>query len=239
MPVISDSEYLSFLDTLVPLQKKNLTQYFESFVSYNKREQMHQVLAHRTRHVAVVLENIYQPHNAATVRSCECFGFQDLHIIEAKTKHTINPNVTMGGCKWVSMHHHKKDIGGTVAVLKRLKASGFKIGSTSMRLGCVPLEELDLNQPIALCFGTEEKGLSEEAHDMADVFVQIPSYGFTQSFNVSVSVAQSLTSIRNRLEQSDLPWQLTPGDRLTLYLTWLIKTANRGLVIARNYLERN
>jgi len=57
MPVISDSEYLSFLDTLVPLQKKNLTQYFESFVSYNKREQMHQVLAHRTRHVAVVLEN--------------------------------------------------------------------------------------------------------------------------------------------------------------------------------------
>jgi len=74
---------------------------------------------------------------------------------------------------------------------------------------------------------------------MADVFVQIPSYGFTQSFNVSVSVAQSLTSIRNRLEQSDLPWQLTPGDRLNLYLTWLNKTANRGLVVARNYLERN
>ncbi|MDA0347821.1 MAG: RNA methyltransferase [Verrucomicrobia bacterium] len=239
MPVITDSEYLSFLDTLQPIQKESLTHYLETFVSDNKRGQMHQVLDHRTRHVAVVLENIYQPHNAAaTVRSCECFGFQDLHIIEAKTKHVINRNVTMGGCKWVSMHHHKKDLGGTKSILQRIKASGYKIAATSMRPGCVPLEELDLSEPVALCFGTEEKGLSEEAHEMADVFVQIPSFGFTQSFNVSVSVALSLTSIRNRLEKSKLPWQLPPEDRHNLYLTWLMKTANRGLVVARNYLAR-
>jgi tRNA (guanosine-2'-O-)-methyltransferase len=239
MAVIPDYEYQAFLDALEPTRKESLTSYLETFVSGNKRGQMHEVLDHRTRHVAVVLENIYQPHNAAAaVRSCECFGFQDLHIIEAKTKHVINRNVTMGGCKWVSMHHHKNDQGGTEAVLTQLKASGYRIAATSMRPGCVPLEALDLSKPVALCFGTEEKGLSEEAHELADMFVQIPSFGFTQSFNVSVSVALSLSSIRNRLEKSELAWQLTFEDRQNLYLTWLMKTANRGLAVARNHLVR-
>lgn len=199
---------------------------------------METVLSHRTRHVAVVLENVFQPHNAAAaVRSCECFGFQDLHIIEETYNHEINTDVTMGGCKWVSLHHHKKEVGGTEPVLTQLKEAGYKIAATSMRPGCVPLEEMELKEPIALCFGTEEKGLSEEAHEMADMFVQIPSFGFTQSFNVSVSVALSLSSIRNRLEKSIIPWQIAGSDRDDLYLSWLMKTANRGILLARHYLN--
>jgi len=101
------------------------------------------------------------------------------------------------------------------------------------------LDALDLSERTALCFGTEEKGLSQIAHDMADVFVQIPSYGFTQSFNVSVSVALCLSSIRKCLEASTIDWQLGEAEREALYLSWLLKTANRGLLLARGYFEDN
>ncbi len=239
MPVIRDTEYQAFLEALSPDQKSLLKPYLESYVSENKRNQMNRVISHRTRHVAVVLENVYQPHNAAAaVRSCECFGFQDMHVIEERYNHELNTDVTMGGCKWVSLHHHKREVGGTEPVLTKLKDAGYKIAATSMRPGCVPLEEMELREPVALCFGTEERGLSEEAHAMADMFVQIPSFGFTQSFNVSVSVALSLSSIRNRLERGDIAWQLPADDREDLYLTWLMKTANRGILLARHFLEK-
>lgn len=239
MGVSDEPEFQSFLNGLTAEQKAALRTFLESYVTEAKRTQMHEVLSHRTRHVALVLENVFQPHNAAAaVRSCECFGFQDLHVIELHNDYRINPDVTMGGCKWVSLHHHNKEPGETTRLLASLKEKGYKVAATSLRPGCIPLEALDLSQPLALCFGTEEKGLSEEAHDLADVFVQIPSYGFTQSFNVSVSVALTLNSIRDRLEKSDIPWQLSEGDYEDLYLTWMMKTANRGHLLAKRFFEQ-
>jgi tRNA (guanosine-2'-O-)-methyltransferase len=237
MASIVDEEFQSYLDTLSREQKASLKPFLETYISENKRQQMQQVLEHRTRHVSVLLENVYQPHNAAAaVRSCECFGFQDLHVIELSHDYAINPDVTMGGCKWISLHRHGSEDGGTGAVLQIMKQSGFKIAATSLRPGCISLDQLPLEEPLALCFGTEESGLSEEAHEQADVFVQIPSYGFTQSFNVSVSVALSLSSIRNRLEASDIDWRLNEGEAEDLYLTWMLKTANRGLALARHHV---
>ena len=238
MGVSGDPKFQFFLDGLTAEQKEALREFLESYVTVEKRKQMEEVLSHRTRHVALVLENVFQPHNAAAaVRSCECFGFQDLHVIELYNDYHINPDVTVGGCKWVSLHHHNKEAGETTRPLTSMKEQGYKVAATSLRPGCIPLEELDLSQPVAICFGTEEQGLSEEAHDLADVFVQIPSYGFTQSFNVSVSVALTLSSIRNRLEGSDIPWQLSQADHEDLYLTWMMKTANRGHLLAKRFLE--
>ena len=239
MGVTGEEAFMDFVGDLTGDQKVALTRYLETYVTEAKRDQMHEVLRHRTRHVALVLENVFQPHNAAAaVRSCECFGFQDLHVIELHNDYRINPDVTMGGCKWVSLHHHGKTERATTSLLSSMKAQGYKVAATSLRPGCVPLEELDLSEPLALCFGTEEEGLSDEAHELADVFVQIPSYGFTQSFNVSVSVALTLSSIRNRLEKSEIPWQLSKQDYEDLYLTWMMKTANRGLLLAKRFFEQ-
>jgi tRNA (guanosine-2'-O-)-methyltransferase len=235
----ADQEFQSYLDTLTVDQKASLKPFLETYISESKRDQMQSVLEHRTRHVSVVLENVFQPHNAAAaIRSCECFGFQDLHVIELENDYVMNPDVTMGGCKWVSLHSYKNEPGGTGAVLCELKEKGYNIAATSLRPGCVELEALDLTEPIALCFGTEENGLSEEANELADVFVKIPSFGFTQSFNVSVSVALSLSSIRKRLEASDVDWRLSESEAEDLYLTWMMKTANRGLLLAKHFLDR-
>ena len=91
---------------------------------------------------------------------------------------------------------------------------------------------LPLDRPVALLFGTEEKGLTEEAIALADGYLCLPMYGFTQSFNVSVSVAITLSRIAERLRESDLPWQLTGEERTGLTLEWY-----RNIVKRHDLLE--
>ena len=239
MPKTDPAEIRRFLNPLTARQKDALTGYMEAFVSKNKRGQMHAVLEKRTRRVVIVVENVYQPHNAgAIVRTCDCFGFQELHVVERSYDFNISADVTMGACKWISLHKHAAAEGNLARVLNQLKSEGFTIAATSLREGCIELEDLALSKPLALCFGTEEKGLSEEAHELADVRVGIPSYGFTQSYNVSVSAALCMSSIRRRMESGEVDWQLSESEKADLYLTWLMQTTNRGVDIARNALER-
>jgi len=229
----------NFIGSLDNKQKDWLKALLETYVTEGKQEQMADVLNHRTRHLAVVLENIHQAHNAsAVIRSCECFGVQDLHIIEKRHPMRFSMDVTMGGCKWVDLHVHRKQKRNTSRVLSGLKDQGYKIVATSLREGSMPISELPLEQPLAICIGEEERGLSEEAHAAADYLVQIPMYGFTQSLNLSVSAALCMSTLRERLEQSELDWRLKDAQRSDLYLNWLINTVNRGLVFAQEMLER-
>ncbi|MDR3550564.1 MAG: hypothetical protein P4L31_04065, partial [Candidatus Babeliales bacterium] len=64
-------------------QKKALLAYLQTRITPEKLEKMATVIQHRTRHVTVLLENIYQDQNAsAIVRSLECFGVQDVHTVQ-------------------------------------------------------------------------------------------------------------------------------------------------------------
>ena len=86
------------------------------FVTDRRMKLFRQVLSMRTRYLTVVLEDIYQPHNASAVlRSCECFGIQDVHIIENRNEYRINPDVVMGATKWLSLHKYRteEDSSGT------------------------------------------------------------------------------------------------------------------------------
>ncbi len=226
-----------FVANLSIEEKAALSGFLDTYVTAERREQMGAILDSRTRHVALFIENIYQSHNtSAVVRSCDGFGFQDLHIVESDNESRINPDVTSGACKWVSMHSYKDSGGMTEKALNRLKTGGYTIAATSLREGCIALEELDLTKKTILCFGTEETGLSDAAHDAADVFVRIPAYGFTQSYNISVSAALCMSSIRRRLEASNVDWKLGKDERRDLYLSWLMKTANRGLALSKRFL---
>ena len=86
---------------------KELVEYLSGFVTENRKKRFDDVLIHRTRHLTVVLEDIYQPHNAAAVlRSCDCFGIQDVHVIENQNKFEANPDVELGSAKWITMHKY-------------------------------------------------------------------------------------------------------------------------------------
>ncbi len=231
-------------------QKQALVAFLAPFVTDHKRELIDRVLVNRTRHLTVVLENIYQPHNASAVlRSCDCFGVQDVHIIEDEHEYRVNPDVAMGATKWLTLHRHGRVDSPTSPAspsqttrtcLQQLKEQGYRIAATTLRENSIPLPELDITPKTALCYGTEELGLSEEAHDMADVFVQIPMFGFTQSFNISVSAALTLYDLTNKLHA--LPpsvWQLTAEEQLDITAVWLLRATTNGRALARHYFRQH
>lgn len=219
---------------------KDLLKYLLEFVSENKRNKFNLVLAQRTRHLTVVLEDIYQPQNAsAVVRSCECFGIQDLHIIENDNKYKLNPDVAMGSAKWVDLfRYNKKGENNTLSCISGLKQRGYKIWATSPHKEGINLDELPLDHKVALLFGRETDGLSEDALSMADGFVSIPMAGFTESLNISVCAAIFLHHLTLKLRTLPVHWQLTEAEDEELRYRWVRKVITRVDLLEQEYYKK-
>lgn len=216
-----------------PALKQDLIDYLADYVTDHKQRLMDRILAQRTRYIAVVLEDIYQPHNAsAVVRSCECFGVQDAHVIEGRNSFRVSRGVTVGSAKWLSIHRYR----ATRPCLAALKERGYRLAAATLRPDSMPIQALGLEQKVALCFGTEEEGLSPEAHALADCFVRIPMYGFTQSFNISVSVALCLFELTERLRASAIEWGLTEAEKLDIKYEWMRTIPAAGDLLVERYL---
>ena len=219
--------------------KIQLLEYLLTFVNDNKKELLEPVLNYRTRHLAVVLENIYQPQNSsATIRSCDIYGVQDLYVIENDNRFKLNPNVAMGAGKWVDLHKFNNKGNNTERCLTTLKEKGYKIVATSPHAKGYTVHDLPLEEKTALVFGTELTGLSDLAMSMADEFVSIPMYGFTESFNISASVAVGLSHLKTRLHESTIEWQLSEEERLDLMIDWAKKCLSRGSDIEHEFLRK-
>ncbi|HLE76314.1 MAG TPA: RNA methyltransferase [Candidatus Babeliales bacterium] len=192
--------------------------YLSSLVSENKRTLIEKALEYRTRYLTVAIENTTNPHNAsAIVRSCDIFGVQDMHIIQSSDAFRALNTVAKGASKWVDLYPHKT----TASCISQLKQQGYRIVATTPHERGYTLSELPVTQKTALLFGTEITGLSDEAIALADDFVTIPMFGFTESFNISVSAAICLYDFITRLHASDSVWQLTAAEKETLQREWL------------------
>ena len=180
----------------------------------------------RTRHIAVVLEDIYQSHNAAAVlRSCDCFGVQDVHVVDDKNPFNPAGDVAVGSSKWVDYYRHPS----IADAYRHLRQKGYRIVATLPHENDQMITDLDISQPSALVFGTELTGLTQEAIDGADAYVKVPMYGFTESFNISVCAALSLFCLTERMRASEtIPWQLDQEQLLDLKLHWAEQTIRDG-----------
>lgn len=217
---------------------ESLARYLAQFVTPHKLALMDAALARRTRYLTVVLEDIDKPYNAAAVlRTCDGFGVQDLHVIQNHKHLYFSNNVSQGAERWVTTHFYREpDERNTTRCFTALREQGYRIAATSLRPGSVPVHELDLSQPTALVFGLEESGLSDEAHDSADILITIPMFGFTQSFNLSVSAAICLYDLTTRLHATAIDWQLNDDERMALTVMWLKERIQGGEALARRYL---
>ncbi len=201
---------------------ERLIEYLSRFVTRERMEQMERVLAWRTRALTVVLEGIYQNHNiSASIRSCECFGVQDIHIIENEAPFEINRPIAAGSMNWVNLFRYSGSGNSIVTCLEQLRQRGYSIYVTSLSGDSIPLPEVRADQRTAFCFGNEEKGVSAEAKKFACGTVKIPMYGFTQSFNISVSVALVVSEFSRRLRKEYPSWRLSQRDRNEIMLKWL------------------
>ncbi len=199
------------------IDKQHDLSYLDTLISDNKRELIRKVLEYRTNYVTVMLENITQPHNASAVmRTCDIFGIQNLHVVDAhKTFHPQGP-IAKGANKWVSTNQYSS----SKKCIDQLKKQGYSIVATVPHERGYTLSELPINTKMALCFGTEISGLSDELIELADAFVTIPMFGFTESFNISVSAAICLYDVMARLHASDIKWKLSEQEKTALKLDW-------------------
>lgn len=208
-------------------------------ITPNKVEMFDQLAPLKTDYVTTVLENIFQEHNASAVlRSCESFGLQSLHVIEKDNKYRVQRDIARGAGRWVDMFHYN-DENPTVTCLNELKSKGYKIVATTPHKSAYTINNLPLDQKVALVYGTEKWGISEEVREMADAFVTIPMYGFTESFNISVSAAVIMHTLRSRLEECQgINWRMTPEETIALKIKWCERIIPRGELVVPEIRRR-
>lgn len=223
---------------MIDLEEK-IKEEFYTIITDSKQEMFDRIAAQRTNYMTVVLENIFQEHNASAVlRSCDCFGIQNLHVIEKDNRYKVQRDIALGAGRWVDVLNYDQGEDPTEDCLLKLKKRGYKIVATTPHEKDVTIHELDLSQPIALVFGTERRGISEKVIEMADEFVKIPMYGFTESFNISVSVALALNVLRERLEQSNYQWKFNEKEQTLLKIKWCKKILRSGDQMEEEFRRR-
>lgn len=221
--------------------KQELLNYLLEYISENKRNKIERISQNRTRYLTVVLEDIKEPKDAsAVIRTCECFGIQELNIIENNTKYRINPDVVMGASKWIDIHQYKRpEFNNTEECINKLKKCGYRIVALTSSKNTVLTEELDIGQKSALLFGSEENGLSDYAIKNSDLSAKIPMYGFTESYNLSVSVAITVHNLVTKLAVSSCNWKLSNEEILNLKLRWIKKVIKKAENLEKLFLKEN
>ena len=217
-----------------------LLNYLLQFVTQHKRDIFERNVRQRTRHVTVVLEDIFQPHNAsACLRSCDAFGIQDVHIVENRYEFVPNRDIELGSAQWLTIHRHNVSDDNTAACLDKLRSAGYRIVATSPHVDGTALEEYDVSPKTAILFGTEHEGLTETAQQAAEETIRIPTYGFAESLNISVAVAISMHQLAIRLRTSGVDWQLSEAEIDELRLQWVRESIpNHRLPIIEAEYER-
>lgn len=221
-------------DKTSPTADEELIDFLGNHVTSNKREKIASVLAERTRHFTVLLEDIYQPHNAsACLRSCDCLGLQDVHIVENRFNYRPNDNVALGSSKWLTLHRYQR-VGSAI---ETLKARGYRLIATSPNEEGYEPTTLPIDKPVALLFGSEHKGLSAAAMGAAEGYLRIPMYGFTESYNISVTVALAISRLVERLRASGVSWQLSDEEKQELTLCFYRRIVTRHELLEEKFWE--
>ncbi len=210
-------------------KKQQIFDEFAQYITKERREIIKKNARERTRFVSVVLEDIDQAHNiSAVLRSADCFGIQDVHIIEDKHRFVVHEEIAKGAAQWLSLHRYREQANNTEYCFEQLRAEGYRIVATTPHEEDMFIDALPLDQKVALVFGTEQKGLSSYVLEQADAYVKIPLYGFTESLNISVCAGIALYELTHRLRASSTQWRLSDEEVVDLQLEWLSSTTHWG-----------
>jgi len=220
-------------------QKKELITYLSGFVTENRLKRFDEVIEKRLNHLQIVVEDLYQGHNAsAVIRSCDCFGVQYVHFIEGRNTLKVNEEIALGAGSWVSVQKYKAHESNTAACLRGLKENGFRIVATTPHTNDCTIDQLPVDKKLALVFGTEKEGITDEVKALADEFVSIPMYGFTESFNISVSAALCMYELTTRIRSEVKNCYLNEDEKTEVLYTWLCNSIDKSDLIIKKYFEK-
>ena len=192
-----------------------------------RKNKLIQVLNKRQPNLTVVMENIQDPHNiAAVMRTCDAVGIQDMYILNTKIpRHDkFGPKSSSSAAKWLTVHHFDN----AAACFAQLRQQYSRIFTTHLAADAVSVYDINFTVSVALVFGNEHSGVSEEIRLLADGNFIIPQVGIIQSLNVSVACAVSIyeamrqKTLAGHYEQRSLP--KSQSDQLMT--EWGITTQN-------------
>ncbi|RLW68469.1 MAG: hypothetical protein B6D68_03555 [spirochete symbiont of Stewartia floridana] len=231
---------------------KERLHFLENFLSARRISRLKTVLEQRTRYIVCVVENLYDSRNgSAIIRHCDALGIQEIHAIANKNRFRTDRQVDLGTSQWLDvMIYNLEDetpvqsaVPGhgtcTPEVLRTLKQRGFRIVATSLQTDkTVSPETLDLVKgPIAVVFGTEKHGISDDVKKQADEFLHIPMVGFVDSFNISAAAAIILYVLSTRIRQEHLPWPLELKDAMATYFRWVETSVRHSKALLGRFEE--
>ena len=156
-----------------------------------RRQKFERVLAHRQNDLTVVLENVFDPHNiSAVMRSCDAVGIQEIYVLNTKIPRHKKWGFrsSSSAAKWLTVHQFENTDECFAAIRKNYSS----IFTTSLTNNSISLYSMDLTQSIALVFGNEHSGVSDEINALADGNFLVPQVGMIQSLNISVACAVTL-----------------------------------------------
>jgi tRNA (guanosine-2'-O-)-methyltransferase len=148
------------------------------------------VLNQKQPHLTVVLENIHDPHNvSAILRTCDAVGVLEVHLLYTLEEFPeISKASSVSANKWMKLKKHSS----YEEFYNEMKSKGFLIAASHLDKYSYTHDELDYTKPIALIFGNEHRGVSDDLLKYCDVTFKIPMHGMIQSLNVSVAAAVTL-----------------------------------------------
>lgn len=225
-----------------------LLTYLQTYLTPERHSKIERIASARTQYITLVLEDVYRDRNeGAIIRTCDCFGVQNLHMIDSRIIPKVTHAIARGAEKWITQHRYgeseSNQTDATQQCLSNLRNKGYRIVATTPHKKGVSIEQLPLEKPAAFVFGTEVRGISERIVAEADEFVYLPMMGFSESYNVSVAAAVLLQHVTQRLKSSSIPWQLSENQKNQLKLEWTkksIKTIDSLLInFEKKYAQLN
>ena len=213
---------------------KEIYDYLKQFLTEERLEKIEHFSLESSDFVLPVMEDVYQFRNAAAiVRSVEACGFH--HVIALEEENVFNPNlkVTKGAETWVQVEKMPNNLDS----LKKIKDRGYKILAVSPEKNATMLPDYEIKEPIALVFGTELEGVSDEILEFADETLAIPMFGFTKSFNVSVAAAICMYELKQKLMKSGIEYQLSDQKLLELKIRWTVNSIRSGEELLERFLK--
>ncbi|WP_407406062.1 TrmH family RNA methyltransferase [Chryseobacterium sp.] len=211
---------------------KQTFDYIKQFLTDERLEKIEHFAPESSDFVLPVLADVYQFRNAAAiVRSVESCGFHKVVALQEENNFEPNLRVTKGADTWVEVEKLPRNI----ASLQKIKERGYKIVAVSLENNAKMLPEYEITEPIALVFGTEMEGVTQEILDFADETLAIPMYGFTRSFNVSVAASICMYELKQKLMKSSIDYKLDEEKLLKMKIRWAVNSIKSGEQILDKY----
>lgn len=204
---LNDSGFISYLEGLMPA---------------SKMEKIAHVLPFRTRHVVTVIENVLDSNNTnAILRTSEALGIHEAHLVYGNIKYIPQKSVSKGAHLWMdTFKYGEEHQHNALACIQVLKHRGYQLVVTSPNAKNT-LDDIQIEQPLAVCFGQESKGISDTFLANAAITISIPQFGFTDSYNVAVAAGMVLMPIMEKLRKSNVLWQLKEEEKSLIIKKWL------------------